>query len=152
MTYSRTRARQALDERLDLLRPLAKTPRPHKGWVRAVREALGMSGVQLARLLSITPQSIRDMEKSEAQETIRLETLRKAANALDCQLVYALVPNDSLQTRIDSRARQIALRELGAVSHSMAIEDQAVKDDDLEERIASFIANNLTERDLWNEE
>ena len=90
------------------------------------------------------------MEQSEASETIRLETLRKAAAALDCQLVYALVPNKPLEDMVAERARAKALEAIGGVSHSMAMEDQKVLDDDLEERIQIFISETLRDRDLWD--
>ena len=97
------------------------------------------------------PQSIVDMEKSESADKIRLETLRRAADALDCTLVYALVPRKNLANTVEQRAREIALEQLTRISHSMAIEDQAVIDGDLEDRIREFIDKSLNERDLWND-
>ena len=146
------RARTALEDRISSLRPASRFVAPPKGWVRAIRDAMGMSGAQLARRMGVTPQSIADLEKSEAAATIRLATLRKAASALDCSLVYALVPNDPLEEKVLKRARQIALRELGGISHSMALEDQSVHKDDLEDRIDEFIRNSLRDRDLWDDE
>jgi predicted DNA-binding mobile mystery protein A len=93
---TRTKARHRLDERLSPLRPVDRYAVPPKGWVRAIRDALGMTGVQLAKRLGISPQSADAMERSEASGAIKLETLRRAAEALDCTLVYALVPNKSL--------------------------------------------------------
>ena len=145
------RARIALDKRLNGFRPTDHMTSPPKGWVRAIRDAVGMSGAQLARRMGITPQSLNGLEQSEASETIRLETLRKAAAALDCQLVYALVPNKPLEDRVAERARAKALEAIGGVSHSMAMEDQKVLDDDLEERIQIFISETLRDRDLWED-
>ena len=65
--------------------------------MRAIREAHGMTGVQFARRLRIRPQSAEAVEKSEANGTIQLQSLRRAAEALDCTLVYALVPKTSLE-------------------------------------------------------
>ena len=146
----RDRARDALDSRLDWLRPVDRFQPPPKGWIRAIRDALGMSGPQLARRMGITQQSVQDMEKSEAAEKVRLETLRRAADALDCALVYALVPKKQLQQMVEDRARKIAIDHLSRVSHSMAIEDQAVANDDQELRVQEFIDNSLGKRDLWN--
>jgi predicted DNA-binding mobile mystery protein A len=152
MKKSLARARNALDSRLAPLRPADRFAVPPKGWVRAVRDALGMSGAQLAARLSVKPPSVVALEQSEAAGTIRLDTLRKAAAALDCQLVYALVPNKPLEDRVSERARVRALEAIGGVSHSMAMEDQAPLDDDLERRIANFISHTLRERDLWDGE
>src|SRR4029079_14724254 len=91
------RARQRLDERLAPLEPADRFRPPPKGWIRAIRDALGMTGVQLASRLGVRPQTLNLIEKSEAEGTIQLKTLRRAAEALDCTLVYALVPKGSLE-------------------------------------------------------
>ena len=88
------------------MKPEDRFDPPPKGWVRAIREALGMTGVQFARRLRVTPQSAEALEKSEANGTIQLKTLRRAAEALDCRLVYALVPNSSLEDNVAARARE----------------------------------------------
>lgn len=124
---------------------------PPKGWVRAIRDALGMSGVQLARRMDMSPQAVFNLEQSEASQTVRLETLRKAAEALDCQLVYALVPHQPLQNTVAAKARTKALEAIGGIAHSMAMEDQSVLNDDLEDRISTFIAESLRDRDLWED-
>src|SRR4051812_2500394 len=123
-TETRHRARERLDERLAPLHPADRFRPPPKGWVRGLRDALGMTGVQLARRLGVRPPSVAALEASEQNGTIQLKTLRRAAEALDCTLVYALVPNDSLEGAVRARARRIALRELGRVAHTMKLEAQ----------------------------
>lgn len=150
-TEVRQRARQRLDERLRPLKQLERFQAPPKGWIRAIREALGMSGVQFARRLKVSPQSVDALEKSEANGSIKIETLRRAAEALDCTLVYALVPNSSLEKAVLDRARRIALRDLGRVAHTMKLEAQGTGDADLEARIDAYIRNTLRERDLWEQ-
>ncbi len=100
--------------------------------------------------MKVRSQSLEDIEKSEALGKIQLETLRRVASELDCTLVYALVPNTSLEEMVRSRARKIALRDLGRVSHTMKLEAQETSDTDLETRIENYIKNILRERDLWN--
>lgn len=151
MDKSLARARTALDKRLMSLRPIDKFAVPPKGWVRAIRDALGMSGAQLAARLGVKAPSVVALEQSEMADTIRLETLRKAALALDCQLVYALVPNKPLADMVTERAQAKALGVIGGVSHSMTIENQQVFDDNLEERIQNFISETLRDRDLWED-
>src|SRR3546814_5831719 len=112
----RTRARARLDDRLRSLRPTQRYAVPPRGWLRAIRDALGMSGRQLGKRLGITPQSVAELERSETLGTIQLKTLRRAAEALDCTLVYALVPNASLAATVEARARKVALRDLARVS------------------------------------
>jgi predicted DNA-binding mobile mystery protein A len=148
---SRHRARQHLDERLAPLKPAGRFHAPPKGWARAVRDALGMSGVQFARRLGIRPQSVEALEASEATGTIQLNTLRRAAEALGCSLVYAIVPNESLEAMVHARARRIALRDLGRVAHTMRLEAQETADADLEARVEAYIRDNVRDRDLWND-
>lgn len=149
---ARQRGRNRLDERLSVLKPVDRFSVPPKGWVRAIRDALGMTGVQFAQRLQIRPQSVAALEKSEATGSIQLKTLRRAAEALDCTLVYALVPNTSLDGVTRTRARKIAMRELGRVSHTMKLEAQGTGDANLEARIEAYVRDVLKDRDLWNEQ
>jgi predicted DNA-binding mobile mystery protein A len=148
-TDLRHKARQRLDERLLPLKPTDRYRAPPKGWIRAVRDALGMTGVQLARRLGVSPQSVDALETSEAAASIKLDTLRRAAEALDCTLVYALVPNSSLEGVVAERARAIALHDLGRVAHTMKLEAQGTGDADMERRIEAYIRDTLKDRDLW---
>ena len=149
---ARQRGRKRLDERLSALKPENRFSVPPKGWIRAIRDALGMTGVQFAQRLQVRPQSVEALEKSEANGSIQLKTLRRAAEALDCTLVYALVPNTSLDDVMRARARKIAMRELGRVAHTMKLEAQSTGDANLETRIEAYIRDVLKDRDLWNEQ
>jgi predicted DNA-binding mobile mystery protein A len=147
----RERARLRLDERLGVLKPEDRFRPPPKGWIRAIRDALGMTGLQLASRLGIRPQTVETIEKSEAADTIQLKTLRRAAAALDCTLVYALIPNTTLEATVDAAARKLAITELRRVAHTMRLEDQDVDGIGMEAKIEVHIRDNLTERDLWRE-
>ncbi len=108
----------------------AKLPaRPTQGWVRAIREALGMPANVYAQKLGITGGGLASLEKAEASQTITLASLHKMANALDCELQYALVPRQGkgLQQRLRERATILADAQLRPIAHSMALEDQAVQ-------------------------
>ena len=112
------------------LKPFAAakdSPRPQKGWLRAIREATGITLRQTATRLKKTPTLVAKLEKSEAEYRITLGSLRDAADALGCQLVYGLVPKKgSIQELAEERARTKAAENVRAVEHSMALEDQAV--------------------------
>jgi predicted DNA-binding mobile mystery protein A len=148
---ARRRARQRLDERLTSLQPQDRYRPPPKGWIRAIRDALGMSGKQLAARLGIRPQTLDAIEKSEASGSIQLSTLRRAAEALDCTLVYAFVPRSSLEDMVHRRARAIAIRDLQRVAHTMKLEAQSTGDTALEARIEAYVRAMLKGRDLWKE-
>jgi predicted DNA-binding mobile mystery protein A len=109
--------------------PAVKTPRPPRGWIRAIREATGTTMRELAERLGKVPSQVASFEKSEAEYRITLGSLREAAEALGCDLVYAFVPkNDtgSVHDLVAQRARAEASENVRAVAHSMALEDQAV--------------------------
>lgn len=145
------RARTKMDARLAQAKQVAGLVPPPKGWIRAIRDALGMSGGQLAKRLGVSPQNVEQTEKSEVTGTIQLATLRKYADALDTKLVYVLVPNTSLDDLVKRRARELAIKALMRVSHTMRLEDQETSKTDLEIRIDDYIRNELNDRDLWSE-
>jgi predicted DNA-binding mobile mystery protein A len=116
-----------LDRTLKPFRAAAKNPRPQKGWLRAIREAAGISASEVARTLKTSRQLPVQLEKAEAEDRITLRSLRAAANALGCELVYALVPKaNTLHELVEERARAQAKKHVLGVEHSMALEDQAV--------------------------
>jgi|SRR5271155_1179262 len=132
-------ARSRLDRRFKQLGPATRFASPVRGWTKAIREALGMSTAQLASRLNVKQPSVVAMEKSEARGSIELATLRRVAEALDCTLVYALVPNKPLETIVRNRARTFARRRLEPVEHTMLLEDQKVTAKDAEARLDETI-------------
>ena len=143
-----------LEQTEELLRPLRRLSRaqsPRGGWVRAIREALGMSGAQLAARLNVTRQTIKDLEHSEATGKITLDSLNKLAAALRCRLVYGLVPEKPLEEMQRDRAREIAESLMKPVSHSMKLEAQAIGERD-EQRQRERLIQGLMQGDpkkLW---
>jgi predicted DNA-binding mobile mystery protein A len=117
---------QQLDTSLGSVRATVLPTRPKSGWSRAIRETLGMSTAALAARMGMTDGGVRKLEAAEAQQVISLASLRKLAEALDCELQYALVPRKSLGAVLRERAIQVAEERLRPVSHSMSLEDQAV--------------------------
>jgi len=141
-------ARRSLDRALAPFRQAPKRP-PPRGWIRALRDALGMTADQLGARMGISQPSVHRLELSEAAGTIQLRSLRKAAAALECELVYALAPRRGLRDTYDTAALAVARRELGLIGHTMALEDQAVGDEEDEERLRRFIDEELDPRELW---
>ncbi len=119
--------------------------RPPGGWLRAIRDALGMTAAQLGARLGITPTSVFEMERREADGTVTLKTLEKAAAAIGCKLVYALVPDESLDATMHRRARKLAVRQLAREAELPPAESRAR----LERRIAELI--HTQPRSLWTE-
>jgi predicted DNA-binding mobile mystery protein A len=128
----------------------ASYERPVRGWVKAIREALGMSTAQLAKRAGVRQPSIVALEQSEAKGSIEIATLRRVAEALDCKLVYALVPNQPLEQTVRERARVFARRRLEPIEHSMALEDQQAPRRDTEALIDEILRETNPRR-LWDE-
>jgi predicted DNA-binding mobile mystery protein A len=151
MTKARLAAqsRSQLDERFRELGPTKRYTLPVRGWIKALREALGMSTAQLAKRLGIRQPSLVALEQSEAKGTIELATLRRVAEALDCTLVYALLPNKPLETTLRDRARAFARRRRAPVEHSMLLEDQKVTAKDSEARLDE-IMRETNPRLFWD--
>jgi predicted DNA-binding mobile mystery protein A len=111
---------------LDNFRDAKQTARPVRGWLRAVREALGVSQQEVATTAKVKRQSIIGFEKAEAGDRITLRNLRRVADAMGCELIYAIVPKSgSIQELAEQRTRSEATKRVLSVEHTMALEGQA---------------------------
>ena len=148
-----TTAYEQLDKRLDALRPLTRIPRPSRGWVRAIRDTLGMTTRQLGERMGVSQPRIVKLEQSEVAGGITLETLERAAEALGCRVVYALVPIKPLTEMIEERASAAADRHLSAVEQTMRLEAQGVTDRGRRKEARQHLAKELLRRParLWDE-
>lgn len=118
------------------LRQLARTlsafdaarqePRPQHGWVRAIREGLGLSLEDVGKRLGVSRARVKRFEDFEANDRITLQSLRRVAAALDCQLVYAIVPKAGTIVELaEQRTRSKVREDVLDVEHTMGLEDQA---------------------------
>lgn len=132
---------------------LQKVAPPPTGWIKAIRNAIGMSMLQLGKRLSITKQSVQDIERREKDGSISIKALREAARALDMQLIYGFVPNDgSLEALIDRKAKELATQIVQRTSNSMKLEDQENSKQRIEKAIeerATIIKNEMP-KTLWD--
>jgi predicted DNA-binding mobile mystery protein A len=119
-------ALRQLDASLQPAAALRALARPKPGWAATIRRALGLTTRQAAKRLGVSQSSYADAESSEARETISLKQLRRVADALGCDLVYALVPRRPLAEMVDERAAELARQRVLGVAHSMALEKQGV--------------------------
>ena len=142
---------QQTEELLRPFRQVAEIAKPRRGWVRSIQEALGVTNVQLAKKLNLKPQTIEDMQGYEVSETIKIQTLRKLADALGCRLIYAIVPAKPLEDMRLDRAREVARRQLQHVSHSMRLESQGVPDSEEAKEFDRLVKDLLTgnPKKLW---
>lgn len=142
-----------LDKRLPRLRKAAKEIKqqaPRGGWIKTLRSALAISERSFAKRLRIVPGSLNDLERNEQKGSVTLESLRRAAEALDADLVYAIVPRKPLRSVIRERARALALERLKPIAQSMALEAQALSKKQFRRQVDE-LARDLEQRPkaLW---
>lgn len=144
-----------LDDRFEELRSNDGLfpPRPARGWVNAIRNVLGMSAVQLAKRLGVTRAAVYQLEEREVSRSVTLKQLEKAAAALDCEIVYALVPRKSLEQTIRAQARAKVEAQLRSANISMGLEAEGVRDEDFSKSVGSAVSYSeaLGDRLLWDD-
>lgn len=150
----RASARRQLDKRLSVLSDNDALTRPPRGWVKAIREALGMTTAQLAKRMGVSQPRAVTLEQAEARGAITLDSLERAAQALDCRLVYALVPRQPLDALVEERARRLAKKRLQATRHTMALEAQGVDSSDEIDQLERLVRQLVDKpgSGLWQEE
>ncbi len=151
MPIDRKLARRRLDERFVQLRILAGAPRPHRGWIRAIRDALGMSANEMAQRMGVIQQNVFQFEKSEVNDRIQLRTLKQAADALNCDLVYVLLPRTPLEDAVKAQARRKAEGILDPVAHHSRLEDQSLDPHELQVQLDELADKFVDRRGLWLE-
>ncbi len=122
---------------------------PPLGWLRARRDALGMTSRQLARRLNVSQPAVTQMEKSESNGVIRLDTLRRAADALDCDLVYSLVPRRPVEETVLAQAMSGALRDMAVVDRTMRLEAQGIGTAQIDKRVLAYARRLIDRGDVW---
>jgi predicted DNA-binding mobile mystery protein A len=149
----RALASRQIDKRLKSLQHMDNYARPPRGWIKAIREALGMTAKQLGERLGVSQPRVLKIEQVEVSGSLTMETLERAARALDCQLVYVLVPRKPLEEMTRERAERLAQKQLRIAGHSMALEDQSVDASDehaqVEELTRKLLASSPSR--LWDE-
>lgn len=143
---------ELLDRRLPQLQAAAEVlrERPHGGWIRALRTALGLSTPALARRLGVSQTTTYKYEVGELKGTLTLDTLKRVAAALDAELVVALVPRKSVAQTLRERAEVIAQAEMRAVVRTMQLEAQGVDEDETRREQERLIAELVSKpQKLW---
>ena len=118
--------REQLEKTLDKFKVVKDVNPPVKGWIRAIRDALGMSARQLAARIGVSQQSVSRIEKDELSGSVTIKTMRKTAEALDCVFVYGFVPRQTLSDTFKSQAILYTKNQLGRVAQTMSLEAQSL--------------------------
>ncbi|MHC4757585.1 MAG: mobile mystery protein A [Planctomycetota bacterium] len=146
-------AREQLDATLRRLETLKTLVPPGKGWIRAIRNAIGMTGEQLAKRLNINKQRVSRIEHDEKLGKVKIETLRNVAEAMDCVFVYAFVPRDSLDQTVKGQAEKIAKKRMARSNQMMRLEKQELSEAE-KAKATQTIIDEIVEtmpKSLWDE-
>jgi len=120
--------RQLLDAKLVPFMALREAM-PKDGWLKVIRTALGLTAAQLAKRMGTLPSNVLHFERREALKAATLASLDRAAKAMGCRLVWAIVPEwgyGSLEEIVEKRAKKLAVKLVKAVDHSMKLEAQGI--------------------------
>ena len=144
--------RKQLDASLQRFSPLLDVTVPPKGWIRAIRDALGMTAKQLANCLGVAQQAVARIEKEELAGSVTIKTMRRIAERLDCVFVYGFVPRTSLEETVTRQAKQVALMRLARASQTMSLENQALSRRENEEALTDLVDElvRTLPSTLWN--
>ncbi|RLA29619.1 MAG: mobile mystery protein A [Gammaproteobacteria bacterium] len=154
-----TRARRLevsrIDEYLQTLKTKAGLRRqaPSHGWIRTMRDVLGMSVAQLAKRLDVSRAAVYKLEEREVSRGISLKQLDRAAGEMDCDVFYAFVPRNTVEQSIRDQSRERAETKLTQANVSMGLEAEGVKGKKFVTAVSSSssYAEALTDRHLWDE-
>lgn len=145
---------ELLDQKLQAFQPLQEESMPANGWIRFVRQSIGMSLRQLGERMGIKPQSVSDIELREAEGKVTLSTLREAAEALDMRVVYAFVPKrGTMNEMVRRQARKLAEDAVARTSISMSLEEQSVPREELLREVDYLVEELMRKntRTFWNQ-
>lgn len=144
--------RKQLDQKLENFKPALKNRVPEGGWVKAIREALGMTMSELASRTNVHQSRISRIESSEMSKEIKLSTLQKMADGLGVKFIYGFVTENDLEAIIRKQARKVAEDRLCRVDHSMKLEAQGVSKQQLKEMMDDLVDQILFEnpKNLWS--
>lgn len=143
--------REQLDKKLIPLKVLAKSGMSETGWIKTIREALGMSAKDLAKKVGIDQSRISRLENAEKNGNIKLSSLQKIAQGLDMEFVYGFVPKDNLETMVRQQANKIAHEKMKRLSHTMRLELQELSEEEKKSALKDMIDKILIEepKNFW---
>ena len=144
---------EQLEASLQKFKPLRAVNTPKKGWIRAIRDGLGMTARQLANRLGIAQQAVARIEKDELTGSVTIKTMKRLAECLDCVFVYGFVPHSSLEDTIRKQAQVIATKRLTQASQTMLLENQMLSNEENKkvfEQMVDELLNTLPSY-FWDE-
>ena len=138
---------RALDKKTSDLKSAKNIVLQSSGWIKTVREAIGMTVSQLAARLGVTQPRITKMESNE--DNLKLSTMKKAAEAMNCEFVYYFKPKTTFQNLVDEQAQKKAAEVLKTVNVNMALENQEIAEDEAVKDFATDLINTKIKQ-IWD--
>ena len=92
-------------------------PYAQQGWVKYIRNALGMTTEQLAKRLGVTRRRVGMIEQAEVRRRHNFEITQTSAQAMNCNLLYVIIPKTSIRQTLEEQAKKFVLKHLKDVSH-----------------------------------
>ena len=138
---------RALDKKTSDLKSAKNIVPQSSGWIKTVREVIGMTVSQLAARLGVTQPRITKMESNE--DNLKLSTMKKAAEAMNCEFVYYFKPRTTFQNLVDEQAQKKAAEVLKTVNVNMALENQEIAEDEAVKDFASDLINTKIKQ-IWD--
>jgi predicted DNA-binding mobile mystery protein A len=127
--------RLQIDKQLNGIKSVLNINRPLYGWIKTIRNALGMTVAQFGKRMGVSQARASVIESSEIEDTLTIKTLREAARSLNCKFIYFLIPEKSLEEIVKEQAMKTVIENSKNVVHSMGLENQTV----LEEESKDFV-------------
>lgn len=143
--------REQLSQKLEKLKSLRKLTVPSVGWIKTIRESLGMTTYDLAERADIDQSRISRIESAESRGEIKLSTLKNIADALGVQFVYGFVPEEDLEQMVREQAKKIALKRMDRLNHTMKLEEQNLDEKERKKALEDLVEKILVEdpQNFW---
>jgi predicted DNA-binding mobile mystery protein A len=141
-----------IKNRIEQIRPLANLSDMKEGWIRTMRNSLGMTGKQLGNKIGVTQERITRMESDEIRGGLTLKNLRRVAEKLNCTFVYGMVPNRDFEKMIEEQSEKLARKQTDDAFHTMSLEKQALTDSQMKaeiERLKREISRKRP-KEMWD--
>lgn len=133
---------------------------PKLGWIKTLRMALSMSGASLARRMGLQRSSISSLEQAERDDGITLRKLKQVASAMDCEVIYAVVPKASVGNPkplvdgiIYKQAQLKASAIVKSASTQMMLENQELSKEALKKEVVRLTKQLVDDmpKGFWDE-
>jgi predicted DNA-binding mobile mystery protein A len=144
--------REQLDKKLDSLKTFSSAGMPKQGWIKTIREALGLSARQLGEKTGIDQSRISRLENAEKDGSLKLSSLQKIAKGLNMRFVYAFVPEESLEQMVRVQAKKIALKKFNQLNNTMRLEKQGLSGEERKKALEDMVEQILIDqpKDFWD--